>query len=84
MLHVDVPLSAFKLLVHTSMLTLVQQCTEAKAHRVKSSDKWKLPLSKLKAFFPCYMYEEHYVEKTDRFLSFGIKIGFGINFGINS
>ena len=32
------------------MPTHVQQCTEAKAHRVKNSDEWKLPLSEIKAF----------------------------------
>ena len=46
----DSPLSAFELLVENAMLTHVQQCTEAKAHRVKNSDEWKLPLSELKAF----------------------------------
>ena len=46
----DGPLSAFELLVDNSMLTHVQQCKEAKAHRVKNSDKWKLPLIELKAF----------------------------------
>ena len=46
----DGPLSAFELLVDNSMLAHVQQCTEDKAHRVKKSDEWKLPLSELKAF----------------------------------
>ena len=35
----DDPLSAFELLVDNSMLTHVQQCTEAKAYRGKNSDK---------------------------------------------
>ena len=46
----DGQLSAFELLVDILMLTYVQQCTEAKAHRVKKSDKWKLPLIEVKAF----------------------------------
>ena len=46
----DGPLSAFELLVDNAMLTHVQQCTEAEALRVKNSDEWKLPLSRLKAF----------------------------------
>ena len=46
----DSPLSAFELFVDNAMLTHVQQCTEAKAHRVKKIDEWKLPLSELKAF----------------------------------
>ena len=46
----DGPLSSFELLVDNSMLTHIQQNTEAEAHRVKNSDEWKLPLSKLKAF----------------------------------
>ena len=46
----DSPLSAFELLVDNAMLTHVQQCTEAEAHRVKNSDEWKLPLIELKAF----------------------------------
>ena len=46
----DSPLSAFELFVSNAMLTHVQQRTEAEAHRVKKSDKWKLPLSELKAF----------------------------------
>ena len=46
----DSPLSAFELFVDNAMLTHVQQCTEAEAHRVKKSDEWKLPLSELKAF----------------------------------
>ena len=44
----DGPLSAFELLVDNSMLTHVQQCTETEAHRVKNSDKWKLPLTELR------------------------------------
>ena len=32
------------------MLTHVQQCIETEAHKVKSSDEWRLPLRKLKAF----------------------------------
>ena len=62
----DDPLSAFELLVDNSMLTHVQKCTEAEAHRVKNSDEWKLPLSELKAFI---FYEEHYVERTKLFLN---------------
>ena len=27
------------------MLSHIQQCTEAEAHRVKNSNEWKLPLS---------------------------------------
>ena len=46
----DAPLSAFELLVNNSMLTHIQKCIEAKVHRVKKDDEWKLPLSKLKAF----------------------------------
>ena len=46
----DSPLSAFELFVDNAMLTHVQQYTEAEAHKVKKSDKWKLPLSELKAF----------------------------------
>ena len=49
-LMLDSPLSAFELFVDNAMLTHVQQCTEAEAHRVKKSDEWKLPLSELKAF----------------------------------
>ena len=71
----DSPLNAFELLVDNAMLIHVKQCTEAEAHRVKNGDGWKLPLSELKALFPCCMYEKHYVIKIDRFLSFGIKIG---------
>ena len=46
----DSPLSAFELFIDNAMLTHVQQCTEAEAHRVKKSDEMKLPLSELKAF----------------------------------
>ena len=46
----DSPLSAFELFIDNAMLTHVQQCTEAEAHRVKKSAKWKPPLSELKAF----------------------------------
>ena len=46
----DGPLSAFKLLVNNSILTHIQQCTEAKAHRVKNSNERKVPLSERKAF----------------------------------
>ena len=46
----DSPLSAFELFVGNAMLTHVQQCTEAEAHRVKKNDETKLPLSELKAF----------------------------------
>ena len=46
----DSPLSAFELFLNNAMLTHVQQCTEAEAHRVKKSDEWKLPLRELKAF----------------------------------
>ena len=70
----DSPLSTFELFADNAMLTHVQQCTEAKAHRVKNSDEWKLPPSELKLLFPCCMYEEQYVERTQRFLSVGIKI----------
>ena len=70
----DSPLSAFELPIDISMLSYVQQCTEVEAHKVKNSNEWKLPLSKQKLLYPCCMYEEHYVERIDRFLSFGIKI----------
>ena len=33
----DGPLSAFEVLVNNSMLTHIQQCTEAEAHRVKKT-----------------------------------------------
>ena len=46
----DSPLSVFELFVNNAMLTNVQQCTEAEAHRVKNRDGWKLPLGELKAF----------------------------------
>ena len=46
----DSPLSVFELFVDNAMLTHVQQCTEAEAHRVKKSDEWKLPLRELKVF----------------------------------
>ena len=35
----DSPLSAFELFVGNAMLTHVQQCTEAEAHRVKKNDE---------------------------------------------
>ena len=38
------------------MFNYVQQCTKAEAHRMKNSDEWKLPLSRLKAFIsPLYV-----------------------------
>ena len=51
---IDGPLSAFELLVSNTMLTHIQRCTEAEAHTVKTSDKWKLPLSELKAFISLF------------------------------
>ena len=48
---IDSLLSAFEQLVDNSMLTHVQQCTEAETHRVKNSDEWKLSLSKLTKSF---------------------------------
>ena len=35
----DGPLSAFELFVENSMLTHVQHCTKAEAHRVKNNDE---------------------------------------------
>ena len=68
----DRSLSAFKLLVGNSMLTHVQQYTEAKAHIVKNSDEWKLSLSKLKAFISLLYVRGALCGKNQ---SFGIKIG---------
>ena len=48
--HVRWSLSAFELLVDNSMLTHIQQCTEAESHGVKKSNEWKVPLSELYDF----------------------------------
>ena len=71
----DSPLRAFELFVDYAMLTHVQQCTEAEAHRVKKSNEWKLPLSELKAFIFLLYVRGALCGRTDRSLSFVIKIG---------
>ena len=66
----DAPLSAFELLVNNSILTHIQQCTEAEAHRVKNSDEWKLPLSELKAFISLLYVRGVLCEKNRPILEF--------------
>ena len=56
------------------MLTHVQQCTKAEAHRVKNSDEWKLSLSKLKAFISLLYVRGALCEKNRPILKFWDKI----------
>ena len=70
----DGPLSAFELLADNSMLTHVQKCTEAEAHRVKNSDEWKLLLSGLKAFIFWLYVRGALCEKNRPILEFWDKI----------
>ena len=56
------------------MLTHVQQCTKAEAHRVKNSDEWKLPLSKLRAFISLLHVRGALCEKNRPILEFWDKI----------
>ena len=88
----DGPLSAFELLVDNSMLTHIQQCTEAEAHKVKKSDERNLPLSELKAFISL-LYERGALREKNRpilefwdknlgylfFQKLGVKIAFAIS-----
>ena len=57
------------------MLTNVQQCTEAEAHIVKNSNKWKLPQSKLKVFISLLYVRGALCGKNRPILEFGDKIG---------
>ena len=66
----DSPLSTFELLIVNAMLTHVQQCTEAEAHRVKNSDEWKLLLSELKAFISLLYVREASCGKNQSILEF--------------
>ena len=56
------------------MLTHVQQCTQAEVYRVKNSDEWKLPLSKLKAFISLLYVRGALCEKNRPILEFWDKI----------